>query len=116
QPDKAKTAWKPVDPTDPLETQQIRYCYYCDTCLGSMREFDQGFHDRCHMHATAPKKKSGTARRRGGAAKRRSPPPSRPAITPVDHASLSESQHRSGGVRTARTGQSSHEETSSGRV
>jgi hypothetical protein len=66
-PDAAKTAWKHVDPADPLETQQIRYCYYCDTPLGGIQQFDQGFHDRCHANATTPKKT-----RRGGGGRGRS--------------------------------------------
>ncbi len=58
-----KAAWKVLDPTDPTETsdEQIRYCYYCDTPIGGIREWEQGYHDTC-----ASRGRRRSVRRRSG--------------------------------------------------
>jgi hypothetical protein len=64
-----KVGWRPLDSDDPEEVQlrssQIRYCKHCDGPLGGLREFEQGFHDRCAPKT--PKTRSVNARRSSGA-------------------------------------------------
>lgn len=61
-----KAEWRALDPTDPIETsdEQIRYCYYCDTPIGGIREWEQGYHDACVPKPS--KSRRGSARRGGG--------------------------------------------------
>jgi hypothetical protein len=65
-----KAEWRDVDPHDPIETSdnQISYCYYCDTPIGGIREWEQGYHDTC---AAKPTKSRRGAVRRGRSGGRR---------------------------------------------
>ena len=62
-----RATWQALEPGDPYESQQIRYCYYCDGPISgagsALREFEQGFHDRC---AALKQPKPTTTRRPSG--------------------------------------------------
>jgi len=60
-----KTEWREVNPHDPIETSdsQIKYCYYCDTPIGGIRQWEQGYHDTCAAAAKPTKKRRGPVRR-----------------------------------------------------